>query len=94
MQLTDRLAPAADVVARDVAGETVLLDLASGTYFGLNEVGSRIWQWLDADAQPTLAEIVQRLQQEYAVAGDIAERDVLALARDLAEHGLVDRPPS
>lgn len=89
MQLSDRVAPAADVVAREVAGETVLLDLASGTYFGLNEVGSRIWQWLEEEASTTLGEVSERLQQEYSVSADVAQGDVLALARALLDHGLL-----
>ena len=36
-----------DVVFRDLEGEAVILDLASGTYFGLNEVGTRVWRMVD-----------------------------------------------
>ena len=88
MQLTDRFATSDDAVAREVAGETVLLNLASGTYFGLNEVGGRIWQWLD-EGEASLAEISIRLQEVYAVAPETAAQDVLDLARDLLEHGLL-----
>jgi len=35
-----------DVVFRDLAGEAVILNLASGIYFGLNEVGTRMWNLL------------------------------------------------
>ena len=35
--------PAPDVVVRDLDGEAVVLDLATGTYFGLNDAGTRIW---------------------------------------------------
>jgi hypothetical protein len=38
-----------DVLSQEVHGETVLLDLAGETYFGLNEVGTRIWQLLKQD---------------------------------------------
>ncbi len=36
-----------DVVFRDLDGEAVILDLVSGTYFGLNEVGTRVWRLVD-----------------------------------------------
>lgn len=88
MQLTDTFATSTDVVVREVAGETVLLDLASGTYFGLNPVGGVIWQWL-AEAPATLADISTRLEAEFTVSRVDAERDVLALASDLARHGLL-----
>ena len=43
-----RLACAPDILSRILDGEAVLLDLASGTYFGLNPVGSRVWELISA----------------------------------------------
>ena len=88
MELTDRLATSEDAIARDVAGETVLLNLASGTYFGLNAVGGRIWNWLDQH-DCSLGEICARIETEFDVSSDEAQRDVLALATELVEHGLL-----
>ena len=89
MQLSDKITTSDDVVARVVAGETVLLNLATGTYFGLNEVGGRVWQWLD-DEGCTLAEVSEKVQAEFEVSGEVAEADLLALLDRLAEHGLVE----
>ena len=91
MQLTDTVILSEDVVAREVAGETVLLNLASGTYFGLNEVGGRIWQWLDEQEGCSLDDISARLVKEFEVSQDDAQRDVLTLTAELAEHGLLER---
>jgi len=88
MNLESRLSPSTDVVARDVGGETVLLDLASGSYFGLNPVGSRVWQLL-VERQCTLAEACDVLLDEYEVGRQQLEADVLALAARLAEQSLV-----
>lgn len=88
MQMDDRLVPAKDVVAREVGGETVLLDLSSGTYFGLNEVGNRIWFWIETDGC-TLGEISERLHSEFDVSAKDAQSDVFALAQSLVEHGLL-----
>ena len=38
-----------DVLAQEVGGETVLLDLKGEAYFGLNGVGTRVWQLLNID---------------------------------------------
>ena len=38
------LALSPDVIVRELSGESVVLDLASGRYFGLNAVGTRVWQ--------------------------------------------------
>ena len=61
MKLTDSFSLSEDVVARVVGEETMLLDLASGTYFGLNPVGGRFWQLLEdglsaTDARDALLE--------------------------------------
>ncbi len=90
MELTDKVATCDDVVAREVAGETVLLNLASGTYFGLNEVGGRIWQIFD-EGSVSLAEVAAKLQAEFDVSAAEAEADVLSLACNLHEHGLLQR---
>ena len=50
MELSLVVSASDDVVAREVAGETVLLNLASGTYFGLNETGTLIWELIEEDS--------------------------------------------
>lgn len=90
VQLTDTVSTSDDVVARVVAGETVLLNLATGTYFGLNEVGGRIWHLLDTEGC-TLVEVAAKLQAEFEVSGETAEADVLSLMANLSEHGLVQQ---
>lgn len=84
--------PSPDVVWRDLEGEAVLLDLASGTYFGLNDVGTRIWQLLAA-GEP-VNRIAEVLAGEYDVSGDDARRDVEALLAELRARKLVveERP--
>ena len=44
--LQDVITISPDVVFRDLDGEAVLLNLALGIYFGLNEVGTRMWNLL------------------------------------------------
>ena len=87
MKLTDRLTTSDDVVCRQVGGETVLLNLASGTYFGLDAVGARVWQLIEDD-KCSLLEACDRIGGEYDVARAVLEQDVLALAGQLVEHGL------
>ena len=52
-QTTDRFSISDEVLSQEVNGETLLLDLEGESYFGLNEVGTRIWQLLQA--APTVA---------------------------------------
>lgn len=88
MKLTDKIAASEDVVTREVEGETVLLDLASGTYFGLNAVGGRVWELIDGDGL-TLDQICGCIETEFEVARKVVDGDITALARELVERGLV-----
>jgi hypothetical protein len=85
------LRPAPDVLFRDLGDEAVLLDLKSGTYFGLNAVGSRIWQLIAAPAP--LGTVRDRLLAEYDVEADQAWRDIQTLVGELLRRGLLAAEP-
>lgn len=87
MNLTDKVTIPAQVMARQVGDETVILDLASGTYFGLDPVGARIWQLMGEGK--TLSEICDTMLDEYEVTRDALERDVIELAQELSARGLI-----
>lgn len=76
-----------NVVARDLAGEAVLLHLGTGMYFGLDAVGARMWQLL-AEQQSTEAAI-PLLLQEFDVDEDLLRRDLDALVAQLLADGLL-----
>jgi hypothetical protein len=76
-----------DVVFRDLEGEAVILDLASGTYFGLNAVATRVWRLLD-EGRP-FASIVDAIAEEFEAARGDVERDVAALLEDLHARRLI-----
>jgi len=75
-----------DAVFRDLDGEAVILDLHSGTYFGLNEVGCRIWQLIEQHGR--LRPVLETLCEEYEAAPDVLEQDLMALVSKLAASGL------
>ena len=87
MKLSDKVLIPAQVMARQVGDETVILDLASGTYFGLDPVGARIWQ-LMAEGK-SLSDICDTMLEEYDVTRDALEHDVIELARGLDAQGLI-----
>ncbi len=87
MKLSDQISVSPDVIAREVGGETMLLDLDSGTYFGLDAIGGRIWQALESDTM--LADACDAILAEYEVTREDLERDVLALLEQLAAHKLI-----
>ena len=74
-------------MSRLVDDETVLLDLESGMYFGLDGVGKRIWESV-ADGK-SLGDIAAIITAEYDVDESQALADVIAFASDLVERGLL-----
>ena len=85
---TTRVVAARDQVACDVAEEVVVLNLASGVYYGLNPVGARVWSLIQ---QPrTFAELRDQLLQEYEVESASLEADLRALLTELADQRLIE----
>lgn len=76
-----------DVVFRNLSGEAVLLNLRTGTYFGLNASGTRMWDLLleTGDQEKTL----DRLKNEYDADGSRLTDDLQAFVRLLLEKGLL-----
>ena len=77
-----------DVVDTKLEDEVVLLHLKSKLYFSLNLTGGRIWQGIKEDL--SLKEISARLQTEFAVEAEQANRSVLALVDELSQQQLVE----
>ena len=79
--------PAADVISRNVGDEVVLLDLRRGVYFGLNELGARVWMLMTNGDEP--AAIAAALAAEYDAEPERIEADVRGLLLELRDEGLV-----
>ncbi len=78
----------AGVVFRDLGGESVLLHLGSGRYYGLNEVGTLIWKSL-ADGV-ALSEIEKTILEEYDASPDQVRRDVHGILEELQSQELLE----
>ena len=77
-----------DVLFQEVSGEMVLLDLNSEQYFGLDEIGARIWSLLESGAGESA--VVDTLLEEYEVEKETLQADVAELLDQLTEAGLVE----
>jgi Coenzyme PQQ synthesis protein D (PqqD) len=75
------------VVFRELEGETVILNLETGTYFGLDSIGTRIWQLCQEHG--LLRTVHQSMQAEYDVTAEVLEADVIELVDELRAKGLV-----
>ncbi len=75
------------VVFRELAGESVLLNLETGTYFGLDAVGTRIWNLIAEQGSTSSA--IDTLLAEYDVDAPRLEKDVTALIDQLLAKRLL-----
>ena len=82
-----RVVVSPDAVAAALEGETVILGMQDGVYYGLDSVGSRIWGLAASPA--TLGSIHSTIVAEYEVAPDAAWDDLCAVVRDLLVAGLL-----
>jgi Coenzyme PQQ synthesis protein D (PqqD) len=74
-------------VNRELGGEAVLLDLRTGTYYGLNAVGTRFLELVNAGV--SLSEIHQTMLAEFDVPADLLQADLLKLAGEMVSKGLL-----
>jgi hypothetical protein len=86
LTLDDRLVIPASVISRDLDGETVMLNLETGIYFGLDPVGSVIWKHVREAGR--LRDIRDVLIAEFDVSAEVAAQDLLRLAEQFVSRGL------
>lgn len=81
-----------EVLSQELRGETVLLDLSSEQYFGLDQVGTRIWQLIKEgrDIDDTFKVILA----EYEVDQEKLEADMEMFLTSLTEAGLIEVEPA
>ena len=87
MNLDQKVTFAETVFAQEVDGEMVLLDMESENYFGLDEVGTAIWQAMQE--KETLREVFEVLKEQYEVEAEVLENDLSDFVEKLVESGLV-----
>jgi ornithine carbamoyltransferase len=88
MNLNQKITFADTVFAQEVDGEMVLLDMESENYFGLDEVGTAIWQAMQEYG--TLQEVFNALLEQYDVEAEVLEKDLSDFVDKLLESGLVE----
>jgi hypothetical protein len=88
MQKSSRIVAKKGHLATDLGNETVIFNTQYEKYYGLNDVGTRVWSLIQ---QPrTVGEIVNIVTQEYDVEPERFERDLTKLLQDLQSANLVE----
>jgi len=78
----------ADTLVRVVEGEAVILSLKNGAYYGLDEIGTRLWNHL-IDSH-SIADACNRIRGEYDVSAEELDKDMREFLERLLELRLVE----
>jgi hypothetical protein len=84
----DRIKLPDDVLISGLQAESVLLNLDSERYYGLNEVGTRMLTLLTSS--DSIAAAYNSLLDEYDVEAEVLRRDLVSTIEELAKYGLVE----
>ena len=76
-----------DQISSDLGGESVILNMKTGVYHGLNEVGARVWDLIEKPK--AVKDIKQLLLEEYEVEADACTNDLFSLLNNLKTAGLI-----
>jgi hypothetical protein len=92
VELNMRAVVPAHVLIRRLDGESVLLNLESERYFGLDATGTRMWELVTS--QPCIELALEKLQEEYEVEPDVLRSHLTQLMSGLVENGLLQVLPA
>ncbi|WP_242056836.1 MULTISPECIES: PqqD family protein [Oscillatoriales] len=88
ISLNMRISIADDILFRELDGESVILNLKSERYFGLDETGTRMW--IALSRYDLIQQAYEALLLEYDVAPEQLRTDLYRLIEQLLAHGLVN----
>ena len=76
-----------DIVASDIDGETVMISVENGKYYGLDAIGSNVWKMI---AEPVrVSNLIDALVEKYEVDRKTCQNDVVAFLNTLNDDGIL-----
>jgi len=88
ISFSDRVRIPDDVLISRLQEDSVILNLDSERYFGLDDVGTRVLNVLTAS--DSIEAAYELLLEEYDVDGQVLRDDLLALIENLAKQGIIE----
>ena len=89
VELSDVVHRRAEVTVRKTPSGALLIDLTTGRCWQLNRLGADFL--LQIEAERPLGDVCDSLGSNYDVSPDILQRDLLRLATELLDAGLIER---
>lgn len=81
-----------DQISSTLDEETIVLQLKSGTYYGLNKIGTRIWNYIQSPK--SVGEVRETLLSEYEIEIEKCDQELQNLLEQLYSEGLIQIHPS
>ena len=81
------ISPIEEIVAGDIDGETVMMSVENGKYYGLDDIGSRIWELIERPVK--VSDLIDTLLERFDVDRETCERDVLKFLNGLNEDKIL-----
>lgn len=75
------------ILATDIGGETMMMDLEGGDYFNLSHVAHRIWQLIETPT--TFADLIAVLHDEFNIDLDVCKKETLAFLEQMRDAGVI-----
>jgi len=88
MKLNDTLFRSPNATHQTVGEEAILVNLNTGSYYSLNDTGTLFWELIDG--RRTLADCAVEVAKAYDVGVEVVEADLLELAAEFFDEGLVN----
>ncbi len=82
-----RISQNKDILASNIDEEKVMMSVEKGLYYGLNPVGSQLWDLLEKNI--TVSSLIDAVLLKYDVDREDCERDVLEFLADLYKKGIL-----
>jgi hypothetical protein len=76
-----------EVFASEIDEEVVMMNVDTGRYYGMDTVGSRIWELVAEEIQ--VKDVIETLMEEYDVSEEQCKSDVLEFLNELYENKLI-----
>lgn len=90
LSLQSRVRIPDELLSHRLEDELVMLNMGTGVYFGLDQIGTRIWQLIHEHQPIPLQDLLDSLIEEYAVTDERCAHDLLDLMAQMQEHKLLE----
>ena len=82
------IARSSELVSSDIDGEVVMMSIENGKYYGLDQVGSRIWEVLENPLP--VSDLIDQLLVEFEVERETCEKDVMYFLQKLDDDNMLE----